>query len=101
MYPGNVYFGTFSERLVASLVEADCVSDGNVDGDGDFYMREPDDAAPEYPATTKDHDSADQTIPTQQAVPEQSAADMLSFEERVKRELRHLGIIGEEEALGM
>jgi transcriptional adapter 3 len=73
-----VYFGVFSERLVAALVAVEAVDPMELDQDMD--------------------QDDDQTLPGSD-VPESGGKDLGAFEERVKMELRYLGIIGEDEGV--
>jgi transcriptional adapter 3 len=75
VYPGNVYFGVFSERLVAALVAAEVIDPMELDDQDD-----------------------DQTLPETEHA-ETVGKDMGAFEERVKMELRYLGILGEDEGV--
>lgn len=81
MYNGNAYFGTFSERLLASFVAEQVVS--------------VDDASP-MNIDGEDLEDDDQTLPSSDFASralEYSAQGMLTFEDRVKQELEHIGVL--------
>lgn len=73
VFNGDVYFGAFSERVLTALVEQDII---------------------------QMDDSADQVLPTEKPSTKERARtfeDMNSFEERIKQELRFIGVIGEDD----